>query len=736
MEGVDTKSFEFALSKIEDGFLFESFAHDYLSKILGYTFIPVGGMKDRGIDGLEHVFCRDGYQRYVYQASIEKTCESKLQHTLQKLEENKVKFDQLYFVTNQVFLNKDVTIDLLYEKYHKPIHIYDLNWLSSKVNNSPSTINCYQTFISSYLHEFSKPGKSYVVGNLVTDPRLYVFLRQQWEDNRKYLELDEILADTLILYSLEGTDPDKKILMTRQEIKERITQYIKFDPKLLSNVIDKRLNQLSIKPRRIKYHKSEKGYCLPYETRLMIQDRNIKDQSLYEQFKIGVDSKLKTYLKDADIRVKDCEVLIETTINRLFYQQGLEFADFVLHGQNQQAVEKNLPDIIGYVVDESNVVLKNKQQVKAALLITIREIVYNGSKEQKEFLKRLSNTYMMLFLLQCDPKLATYFHTMASKLNVYVCTSIIIPALSEFFLDPVNRRHWNLLKGSYEAGVTLVVNETIMDELVSHFRMIINKYEYHYKNNENLYLVGDIEALYVDEIMIRAYFYAKRRNQVSKFSDFIDNFVNPNLENAHKQLVDWLKEEFGIRYKSDRSLGVKLDPDEVTRLSSRLKSHKSSVMTAQTDSRLILTIYALRELNNETGSSSIFGYKTWWLSKDTATQKDVNKEFINKYKVSCYIRPDFLYNYISLAPTKSEVDATYRELFPSLVGVNISSNLPREITTLVHDCIDEHRMKNPVRLNAILGDLSQKLQIDPRKRNRQFVKHFLDEQLKNLGTNS
>jgi hypothetical protein len=322
---------------------------------------------------------------------------------------------------------------------------------------------------------------------------------------------------------------------------------------------------------------------------------------------------------------------------------------------------------------------------------------------------------------------------MAAKLNVYVCTSILIPALSEFCLDPVNRRHWNLLKGSHEAGVTLVVNETIINELISHFRMIISKYEQHYKHNESLYLSGDIESLYVDEIMIRAYFYAKRRKQVSTFYDFIDNFVNPNLANADRQFIEWLKEEFGIRFKSDKSLGVHLDPQEVSRLVSRLKGHKGSEKIARSDTNLILTIYALREANNETGSSSIFGYKTWWLSKDTATQKDVNKVFKNKYKISCYIRPDFLYNYISLAPTKTEVDAAYRELFPSLVGVNISSNLPKEITNLVHQCIDEHRMKNPVRIKAILGDLSHRLQVDPSSHTRQFVKHYLDEELKKLG---
>ncbi|MBC7909212.1 MAG: hypothetical protein H7Y30_01850 [Pyrinomonadaceae bacterium] len=419
-------------------------------------------------------------------------------------------------------------------------------------------------------------------------------------------------------------------------------------------------------------------------------------------------------------------------MNQLFYQQGLEFADFVIHGENQNAFEKSLPDIVGSVVDESSVVLKNKQEVKAALLMTIRDVVYNGTPDQKTYLKRLSNTYMMLFLLQCDPKIATYFNTMASKLSVYVCTSILIPALSEFFLEPINRRHWNLLKGSHEAGVSLVVNETIIGELITHLRMIIKKYKLQYEHSEELYLSEDIQALYVDEILIRAYFYAKRRNQVSNFNEFIDNFVNPDLSNADTALIEWLREEFGIRYKSNKSLGVKIDKSELTLLSEKLKAHKSHPVKAVNDANLILTIYSVRETGNEIGSASIFGYKTWWLSKDTSTQKEVNKVFKNKYKVSCYIRPDFLYNYISLAPNKSEVDAVYKDLFPSLVGVNISFHLPSQIISRVHKRIAEHQIKHPARIKAILGDLAHKLQADPRCQTRRFVDHYLDEKLKSL----
>ena len=270
MHGADPNACEFALSKIDDGFIFEQFANQFLSSVLGYKFIPVGGLKDRGIDGLEHLFHRDGYERYIYQLSIEKNCEGKLKKTLDTLKKNKIKFTSLYYVTNQIFPNKDLAIDSLFEEYKKPLIIYDLKWFSSHINDSQATLNVYHTFVTSYLHEFSQPGKSYVIGDLVSDPRLFVFLRQQWDANHKKLKLDEILADTLILYSLEGTDPEKEKFKSTEEIKKDVTKQIRFDPQLLSKTVDKRLNKLSKKPRKIIYHTTAKAYCLPYETRLHI----------------------------------------------------------------------------------------------------------------------------------------------------------------------------------------------------------------------------------------------------------------------------------------------------------------------------------------------------------------------------------------------------------------------------------------------------------------------------------
>ena len=96
------------------------------------------------------------------------------------------------------------------------------------------------------------------------------------------------------------------------------------------------------------------------------------------------------------------------------------------------------------------------------------------------------------------------------------------------------------------------------------------------------------------------------------------------------------------------------------------------------------------------------------------------------------MRPDFLLNYISLAPKKRDINDVYKEIFPSLLGVNISFHIPEEVSGTVHKYIKMHASKSPVRIKAAIRDLTDKLKTNPKLRNRKKVEHFLDKRLSEL----
>ena len=742
MRKIDIEEFEYAVSNLDDGFLFEKFAQAFLSAVIGENFISVGGTKDKGLDGFERIYCQENRESYIYQISTEKRAHDKIMRTIIKLQKNNKDFDKLVYVTNRKINNKDEIEDDVYETTNNRVRIYDIAWFVSNVVSNSEAYRAYEVFVKDNYHTFNKPGKETVISDFVGDPRVYVFLKQQL-DERKFhsskLQTMEVLADSLTLYSLEGTDPDKELFKTRDEIKNQIREFIKFDPRHLFDVIDDRLEVLASKPnRKIRHHQKEDKFCLPFETRTEISTRDILDKKLYKEFKAETLSQLKENLKSQDVSVANAYKLIENIVHKLFYDQGLEFSEFILSEGSNYGSERNLNDIINLTVEESQVIGKNKGKVKKALFITIREIIYNSTDSQREFLKKLSSTYMMMFMMNWEPKISTFFNVLASELNIYVGNSILIPALSEIYLKEENRRHWNLLVGANNSGVNLIVNDKIIDELSSHIKMIRNNYNSYYRDVEYEYLSIDDSLVTVDEILLRAYFYAKKRNHVYSFEDYLDSFVSPDLRTVKEDLIQFLSSQFGIKFIHSNSLDIDIKEEELNKLVDQLAPVKGSQQKAKTDAWQILSIYAMREKKNEASDTGIFGYKTWWLSKDTNTFASVKKVLSDKYPTSCYIRPDFLYNYISLSPNQKEVDSTFKDLFPTMLGVNLSYHLPSGLTSKIKTRINEHSQLKSERANAILRRLTEEIKSDPsnfinsKELDEKRINKFLDEAVKDI----
>jgi len=730
---IDPEAFEYAISKIDDGFIFEVFVQAFLSGLIGYEFIPVGGSKDKGIDGILHISRIHSDDKTIIQTSTESNIKGKIEDTILKLNKNGVKFTRLRYVTNRNVSSIDLIIEELFSKYEKQITINDIKWLTSNCNDNEAVINSYRVFSDKYLYEYKVPGNVKVVANLDEDPRLFVFLRQQFDSKRVDIDLDDLLVDALIIYSLEGTDPDKCIFLKKDLIKEKISKYIKFDIRLLDEKIEARLDKLSTKPRKIKHHQDIDSYCLPYKTRLEVQDRNLKDEKLNNMFIEEIEVFMKNKFKLDGLIIRNISGLITKVINHIFYKQGLEFSNFVLNGDTTSTLEQNLQEVISNAVDQSSIIPSNKEKAKEIVMISIREAVYNGSENQSRYLKSLSKTYLMMFMLHWEPKISVYFHTLASELKLFVDNSIIIPALSEFYLETKNRRHWNLLKGAKNAGITMFINDTLLRELITHLNMVKVIYEKYYQDTEDFYLSDNYDFMYIDEILIRAYFYAKKRGLVENFYLFIDNFIDPSAKNIKEEMVEYLKEEFGIIHISNELLDIKIDEKELVSLVNELKIKKSNEEKAKNDAEMILSIYYLRAKGNETSESGIFGYKTWWLSKDTNTYCAVENVFNHeKYEISCYIRPDFIYNYISLMPSEAEVRNAYGELFPTMLGVNLSYHMPLEITRTVQAKLLDFKSKSPIRVRQILKNLSNRLKTDPSLRTKEKIVSYFDEELLKL----
>ena len=699
------------LNLIDDGLLFERFGQEFLSARLGYRFLASGGIKDRGIDGLEYTSELEDKTKDVFQISIDKNPAAKIRNTVDKLIKNNIKFLRLTYLTNIEIKNKYELIDKYLEEDDITLRIFDGIWISDNANNSSATKSVISIFVRDHLRRYQKPGEGLAVHDYIKDPRLYVFLKQQISKNDEIVDLNNNLIDSLILYSLRDTDPDEEAFLSSKEIAEVVKGLVNFEIERIQSKINKRLKSLSKKPnRRVNYHTDRENYCLPYETRLEILTSNAKDIALYDAFHEEAISIIKKNLYSEKVQVRSISQLLNKTLEKIYYKQGLDFSDFLLNSGSDETFDTSLSDTVNSIVDAASIVEKSKRKVKSALIVSIREIIYHGSGKSKEYLRSLSKTYLMLFLLKCEPSIVEYFQSIAGSMSIFVCTSILVPALSEIYLEPQNQRYWGLLKSASSRGVKLFVNDTIINELDFHIQRSIHIFETEYEGNIDFYS-DDLEEI-IDQILVRAYIYALKEGKASGYKNFIENFITPNGDNTKQELIDFLYEEFRIDYIEESNLDVEIDSEEYQELVNELKVAKKSEDKAKTDASLILTIYALRKNRGEE-KSSLEGYKTWWLSSDTVTHRIVAQVFRGKYPVSCYMRPDFLYNYISFTPPIDAVEKVYQETFPNLLGVQISNHISHSTSESIRKLIKDHSDKLDGRVKAKIRSLIDDLKTNP-----------------------
>jgi len=115
------------------------------------------------------------------------------------------------------------------------------------------------------------------------------------------------------------------------------------------------------------------------------------------------------------------------------------------------------------------------------------------------------------------------------------------------------------------------------------------------------------------------------------------------------------------------------------------------------------------------------------LSNDIKTYKAVRKAFGKRFTESCYMRPDFLYNYISLAPGYDQASSAFAELCPTLFGVNISFRVPQEVSSTISVYMKEHAGLPLASKRAVLRRLADKLKTDSTLNMREHVTTFLDK---------
>ncbi len=714
------------------GQAFERFVHFFYPSLSGTTFVPLGGTSDGGADAMLSEVSRGEDQGCFFQVTVQEDYRGKIKQTLLRLAEFNRVVTELIYVTSRKISKVDAVERELSKEHGISIRMREGSYVASHVNDSVQTRGAFRDHLASTLEYLNHVGRvqSLTPSEHVRSPAVFVFLRQEIERRDGKRNLVEAVLDSLILWSLEETDPDADKLMSREEISHKITEEFPFAKQFVHRSLNACLDALSSKKRsggrEIRHHKKANLYCLPFETRQAVALEAASEEALRGRVLRGLEARVRSTgepLMPGEFAA--CASLALRALQLLFEREGIEFASFLSAEAPSASQLKSLTvaESVEAAMKEAKTAKSRMEVSKATVLIALRGGFYDSSPDERLYLGKMARTYSLLFSLQAEPKIIEYFQDMAADFYLYVGTDLLVRALSERYVRPEDQRVRTLLKMLAEAGAKLVLTEPVLDEVAYHLRT--TKFEYQHEFEACETSVTYEMARSCSKILIRAFFYARLeapsgitrpsswRQYLSQFCDY-EKVGTPA---GREQIRRYLLSTFAMQYETREQLSELVtgkDRATVDAVAAALRPHKATAELAENDALMALAIYGRREKNGELARTTVFGFRTWWLTAETSILRHT-KEAVNSRGAGYMMRPEFLLNFLSMAPKVKDVRKTYESVFPSLLGVRLANRVRDEVYRDVMAKVREAQQLEPGRREAIISSCSDELKRDFRR---------------------
>ncbi|MES2986607.1 MAG: hypothetical protein V4808_01750 [Pseudomonadota bacterium] len=737
---IDQRLVQSALEAV-DTTNFERFAQAFYGAVQDREFIPLGGVHDGGAEGFDatdvgdpEIFEDETATSFI-QVSKQATTRKKIRDTVKRLLEYGRNPRVLTYITSRVVADIDKEEALLSKELGCKIAIRDAKYIEVYINSNGATQGAFYSYLQPSISHLFSPG----VADMGTetdkhvDRTLAVFLRQEVDNRGSRSGLMESIADSLIIWALRDTDPDpaKRKLVGRAEILARIEAALPTSKAFMRGSLDHRLQKMAAKDapggRMVRHYRKSDEFCLPYETRTIVAIENADDDLLKMQVSCVFEDRLSGVAGATDdslraVIVKVCHAALE----KVFEHQGLQLAQFVQNSEQDDELYTDVAAFATTVIDTLDVTAATKEYIRRTALFILRGTFYSSTDIERRYLGKLSRTYVLMLLLKNDPKVVQYFSSMAGKFSLYVGTDIIVRALSELYLEPESQTTVNLLKILKAAGSTLILSEKTVEEAATHIRRQIFEYENAYEANDSKITVELVE--YIDRLLIRAYFYsnlcpvggiAPPKNWRAYVSQFC-NYGDVRENKGDHELADYLMRKFGFTYESTAVIEKGIDKQQVNELAADIQAVRerggrvraAGGILAYNDALQVLRIYNRRSEYSETSPGNPFGFQTWWMTQDSKVRRGSARAISAHGGQQFMLRPEFLLNYIGLSPSLAAVHQSFETIFPSALGVRLSSGIKTEDFEKVMRDAAELAAVDDARAGAMITALTNKLKGD------------------------
>lgn len=732
-EHINPKLVAIALSEVDTG-NFERFAQAFYAGLAGKGFVALGGLHDGGAEGfLDPEVFSDESARHFIQVSKQEQYASKIRQTVRRLREVGREPASLTYITSRTVAYIDREEESLSDELSCRIRIRDGKYIETQINTNDATIASFKSYLMPSVQFLLEPGSAPLANraSLHTDRTLAVFLRQEVEHRRGRTDLLDSVADSLILWSLRDTDPEKKEFLTRDEILTSIESVMPTAKHYMRGVIDHRLEKLNerygVKGRQIRFYRKTGQYCLPYVTRELISEENIEDASLKIAVRDVLSKRVESLLPEnhqsglIQIVSEVCLSIFE----RMFEKQGLQVAQFAVDGEQDDDLIANAADLAAVVVEEEGIDPVISSEVRRLALQVIRGTFYDSTEEERSYLEKLSRTYVLMLLLKNEPKIVEYFKTISSEFILYIGTDFVVRALSEHYLDKESQSTIRMMEVLRKAGAKLVLTEKTVEEVATHIRAQIFEFENVYSQIESKVAYDLVE--YIDRILIRSYFYS-RLAPVShavppkSWRDYIEQFAPYGAirsDRGDDDLARYLIAKFSFEYETTEEMERGVDEAELEHLKSAILEVRSQYgrlkdsadLLAYNDALHVLRVYQRRQVGREASPGNPFGFRTWWLTQDSKVRRAA-APVVAKAGQRFMMRPEFILNFIALSPSAKEIEDSYRTVFPSVLAMRLSNRVASDTFHKVMRDANEIWSKDEARASAMISGFVENLKGD------------------------
>ncbi|MBS1867680.1 MAG: hypothetical protein JSS69_17330 [Acidobacteria bacterium] len=465
---------------------------------------------------------------------------------------------------------------------------------------------------------------------------LFVFLQQELARRGSNADLINSVTDSLILWALEGTDPQKGIVLSRDLILQKIEAILPTARSFVRGNLNHRLDKLSSKNgemgREIQFHSKLNGFCLPYATRQLVEVENAEDAVLKDIvsgiFEANAEQVLGELSPDlVALVVQICHRVVE----KAFYSQGLEVAAFISDGGASADNQFTLADCVDEALDETPGVGANSASVKAAALSVLRKAFYESTPQERTYFQKLSRTFALFFSLRADSRVLEYFKSMSTKFVLYVGADLIVRSLSERYLREEDRVTTILLEMLQKSGATLILSQKAFEEIYSHVCATDHEFRHWYESIEPSVSVDF--ARHCSKILIRSYFYARLRppegvQPPSSWSAYLNQFVtraNLHTTAGGDEFLRYLCERYRLQFEPTEVILAGVEQGQLDGLAEMLrevKPEKNKIeVLAYNDALQILRVYAKRREIKDSSGNNAYGFRVWWLTHESHVMK-------------------------------------------------------------------------------------------------------------------